>query len=96
MNGRCAELGYDAGLLVCVTAHRLVGNVGSRRGKHRVAGGSSRLHAATRVVTSTAMALMSKLVLASAVASTAAFAPSSSARASTALAARQPIIAGNW
>ncbi|KAK7250308.1 triosephosphate isomerase [Aureococcus anophagefferens] len=42
------------------------------------------------------MALMSKLVLASAVASTAAFAPSSSARASTALAARQPIIAGNW
>ena len=55
------------------------------------------LHAAaTSVVTSTAMALMSKLVLASAVASTAAFAPSSSARASTALAARQPIIAGNW
>ena len=54
------------------------------------------LTAATRVVTSTAMALMSKLVLASAVASTAAFAPSSSARASTALAARQPIIAGNW
>lgn len=42
------------------------------------------------------MALMSKLVLASAVASTAAFAPSSSARASTALSARQPIIAGNW
>ena len=91
MNGRCAELGYLPGLLVftCISLPR------GCRGNF-VFADPALAPAATSVVTSTAMALMSKLVLASAVASTAAFAPSSSARASTALAARQPIIAGNW